>query len=573
MGREWYKIQEKVIETVPDSSFLLVQSTPNGKGALNKINFITTGDFILSPPISSLILSIIGPHTNGIYGGSGSLIGPTLVTGAGFSLSFDINSFDVTTVGNITLTPGSGLILDTGGHSIGDVLTSDGIGTATWQTSATEDLETTLAAGNFTGANDIVLSTQLSTRIIRSDNATASKQMALCFFDGGVAQDVVKLGDPLLTEGGLVGLGPAGANLQFYTALNAGLLFNITASGWNFQTYGGATPGDVTLGSGIGLELTYAGGTGVLRSVAGLTTETWDLPAESGILPVGEGWNTIIANAAAPEDGKVIAWDDGNSEYTLLAASVNTNIYTHDGTTGAGRTVTLTDTLQFIGGQVDVTAGTTDTGATVLSSEKADTTNIVEFNDRAQGRVNSGAFITSAQFEVASSTRGFLPPRNADPLANIPGPVEGLIAWDSTDNELQVFDSANWITLGDLNNPKRTWNWGAARNASNVTNQYIRTFNGTVTNLCPYVVPFDCILTDLTCSTRDNETWVAEVREDPRPGGAETVIASISVGGPAANQGSNIGLSVALSAGDEIGFYCNGIGISYPHIQAWFRET
>ncbi len=275
-------------------------------------------------------------------------------------------------------------------------------------------------------------------------------------------------------------------------------------------------------------------------------------------------------NATISNDTQVLKYNHATNAL-IFSNETNTNIYTHDGTVGSTRTAIITDTLQFIGGQVDVTAGTTDTGVTVLSSEKADMSNIVEFNDRAQGRVNSSAYITCAQFEVASDTRGFLPPRNVDPVTNILGPVEGLIAWDSTDNELQVFDGSDWITLGDLNNPKRTWNWGAARNHFNVTNQYIRTFNGTPNQLCPYVVPFDCILTDLTCSTRDNETWVAEVREDPRPGGTETVIASISVS--SANQGSTNGLSVALSAGDEIGFYCNGTGISYPHIQAWFKET
>ena len=271
-------------------------------------------------------------------------------------------------------------------------------------------------------------------------------------------------------------------------------------------------------------------------------------------------------NAVLGNDTQLLRYNHATNALVFSSdIDTNTNIYNSDGTTGAGRTVTLTDTLQFIGGHVDVTAGTTDTGVTVLSSEKADTTNIVEFNDRAQGRVNSGAFIASAQFEVASDTRGFLPPRNADPVTNIPGPVEGLIAWDSTDNELQVFDSANWITLGDLNNPKRTWNWGAARNNGNVTNQYIRTFNGTPNNLCPYVIPFDCILTDITCSTLAVETWDAQVHVNG------VSVAQVAV--VAAQTGTNIGLSVAISAGDQVAFYCNGTAVGYPHIQAWFKET
>ena len=41
----------------------------------------------------------------------------------------------------------------------------------------------------------------------------------------------------------------------------------------------------------------------------------------------------------------------------------------------------------------------------------------------------------------------------------------------------------------------------------------------------------------------------------------------------AAQTGTNIGLSVAISAGDQVAFYCNGTAVGYPHIQAWFKET
>ena len=53
----------------------------------------------------------------------------------------------------------------------------------------------------------------------------------------------------------------------------------------------------------------------------------------------------------------------------------------------------------------------------------------------------------SAILNVASTTKGFLPPRNADPATNIATPVEGLIAFDTTDKKLQVFDGTNWIDL------------------------------------------------------------------------------------------------------------------------------
>jgi len=53
--------------------------------------------------------------------------------------------------------------------------------------------------------------------------------------------------------------------------------------------------------------------------VTGLTADrTQSFSNEDGVIPVGEGWNTIIAQAGVAEDGKVISWDDGNSEYTLV---------------------------------------------------------------------------------------------------------------------------------------------------------------------------------------------------------------------------------------------------------------
>jgi len=640
MGREWYKIQQKEIRTIPDSTFLLVQSTPNGKGGLNKINFITAGDFILSPQISSLITGIIGPHTNGIYGGSGSLIGPTVVTTGADDLTF------TATTGNILF-------------------------------------------NNNVGPNPTLLIDGATNTIGMGGNATLTEQLSIYNTTG---------------SGNTTALGIYGNNT---TGNQRAAYINTTAAATNNTALqvnaSGAATGNYAL-------LVEEGNVGI-----GILTPTETV--EIGALGNVATLKFVDGNQAA---GHVLT-SDANGVATWIAnPGVTTNIYTSNGTTASGRTVTLTDTLQFIGGQVDVTAGTTDTGATVLSSEKADMSNIVEFNDRAQGRVNSGAFITCAQFEVASDTRGFLPPRNTDPVNNIPGPVEGLIAWDSTDNELQVFDSANWVTLsgstgtvtsvatagtvngltltggpitttgtvtlggtlainnsdwsgadlsvanggtgqssldditsavgnritvtggtgtvvggdvtldvnqanldlasiggqivltsqvtGDLPiadggtgqstaqlainalsavsgaaagevltkvgvnavfaaipDAKRTWNWGAARNSVNVTNQYIRTFNGTPNNLCPYVIPFNCILTDITCSTLAVETWDAQVHVN----GAS--VAQVAV--VAAQTGTNIGLSVAISAGDQVAFYCNGTAIGYPHIQAWFRET
>ncbi len=53
----------------------------------------------------------------------------------------------------------------------------------------------------------------------------------------------------------------------------------------------------------------------------------------------------------------------------------------------------------------------------------------------------------SAILELNSSTRGFLPPRNPDPGTNIVTPATGLMAYDSTDNELQYYNGTSWVSL------------------------------------------------------------------------------------------------------------------------------
>jgi hypothetical protein len=52
------------------------------------------------------------------------------------------------------------------------------------------------------------------------------------------------------------------------------------------------------------------------------------LPDESGIVPVGPGWDTLIANPTLGQDGYVIAWNNTNNEYELVpdATGVDTNI-------------------------------------------------------------------------------------------------------------------------------------------------------------------------------------------------------------------------------------------------------
>lgn len=61
---------------------------------------------------------------------------------------------------------------------------------------------------------------------------------------------------------------------------------------------------------------------------------------------------------------------------------------------------------------------------------------------------NNGSSGASSVLTATSNTRGFLPPRNADPASNITTPVAGLMAYDTTDNELQFYNGTSWNSAG-----------------------------------------------------------------------------------------------------------------------------
>ena len=63
------------------------------------------------------------------------------------------------------------------------------------------------------------------------------------------------------------------------------------------------------------------------------------------------------------------------------------------------------------------------------------------------GLQGTGA-VASAQVEIKSTTRGFLPPRgtNAQMLA-IVSPAEGLVFYDLTNHKLNVFDGTSWVAM------------------------------------------------------------------------------------------------------------------------------
>jgi hypothetical protein len=54
----------------------------------------------------------------------------------------------------------------------------------------------------------------------------------------------------------------------------------------------------------------------------------------------------------------------------------------------------------------------------------------------------------SAQLDVSSTTKGFLPPRGTNTQMNaIASPATGLVFYDTTNNKLCVYNATSWIPL------------------------------------------------------------------------------------------------------------------------------
>lgn len=282
----------------------------------------------------------------------------------------------------------------------GDVLTSDGT-TASWAaipTQAAEDLATTLAAGNDTGGTNI--------------NVNGTDQIVL----NTNTLQLNTLGDANNT------LSSNGTDIAF--TANRSLVVSTAQGAGTTLTIGSSTPEalldvrDLTSSNRFRVnptanEIEFADG-GTLGATLAFPTntvsQTYTLPTdESGIIPVGPAWNTLIANPTAGEDGYVITWDNTAGEYQLLAAGAGLNgIYTGSGSL-------ITDTI-VTSANFDLTVNEVSTvrpsifnvvKGTIPPSKSQDIVAEYLWNGAASGSVDAKVInIANTVSSGASSTTG-----------------------------------------------------------------------------------------------------------------------------------------------------------------------
>jgi hypothetical protein len=85
----------------------------------------------------------------------------------------------------------------------------------------------------------------------------------------------------------------------------------------------------------------------------------------------------------------------------------------------------------------------TPTGTTMLCQS-----NTVRLNNKMIVGTTASDAVASAQFQIDSTTTGFLPPRMTTTQKNaIASPAAGLIVYDSTTNKLQCYNGSTWNDL------------------------------------------------------------------------------------------------------------------------------
>lgn len=149
--------------------------------------------------------------------------------------------------------------------------------------------------------------------------------------------------------------------------------------------------------------------------------------------------------------------------------------------------------------------------------------------------------------------------------------VTSINSFTGNPNEVISTDTTGLINSNLLPVDIDTFVWSVARNATNVSNQFLRRADRTPTNLAPFVTPFNAEIFYITAASQSNEddttTWDAIISIN---GGADIVLASI----PGTGDQVESSVSQNLNAGDlvSIGMANQTQTVNRPYIDLYIRR-
>ena len=105
-------------------------------------------------------------------------------------------------------------------------------------------------------------------------------------------------------------------------------------------------------------------------------------------------------------------------------------------------------TTTNLGARVNIKGTGATAATTALLVQNSAGTDLFKVFDSGVSVFNSTIAVASAQLEVVSTTKGFLPPRMTSvQLAAIAAPAAGLQVYDTTTNNLNYFNGTVWVVL------------------------------------------------------------------------------------------------------------------------------
>jgi hypothetical protein len=206
------------------------------------------------------------------------------------------------------------------------------------------------------------------------------------------------------------------------TLTTANSVSSITGGSVTLTTGNITTPSGTALGGSIILT-TGGGGAGIGGATGG-----------SIILTTGN------QNSLAPTHG--VSPIGGNITLTCGEDSTNSG-------TDAGGNIILTSFTPANGGNLTLTGVGASHGVITSSGNMHidGTTFNVDSVDHSVG-IGTTTPDASSSLDITSTTRGFLPPRMADPTITIVSPAEGLIAYGTNAHQWFGWNGSSWVILG-----------------------------------------------------------------------------------------------------------------------------
>lgn len=250
---------------------------------------------------------------------------------------------------------------------------------------------------------------------------------------------------------------------------------------------------NVTNGLNVTNSTLGLGGTLIENTVLSLTSHNLIInDSTNNLLNLnGDGSFSLGSNSVNTNSTNVVIGNSsGNNSGTIGSNAITIGSNSNNGSSGIGsNSITIGNALSA-----------NNTGSIIFGNNSTNSaTNSIAFgwnsttpqilltssiSDKSYINSNGGLIIgdhgsnanTDAILELESTDKALLVTRLSDPNNNVPIAVNGMIAYDSTDNELQAYVGNTWVTIGSTSGDTATTISGLTQNyltKSNLTGDNI----------------------------------------------------------------------------------------------------